>query len=103
MAADELCHFKHAHLLLAAEDALKVFISIDVTSFLSILKIILLDVVPNTLHYFRSRERAVAHDGLKGASDLHRFHKSRVWFTFSFRRRFCFRSGFCLRFWFWFS
>ena len=54
MRRDKLGHLEHADLLFAAEDRLEGRIGIDERLFLGILKVVLLDVVPEVLGHFDS-------------------------------------------------
>ena len=54
---DEFRHLEHADLLLAAENGFECVISIDERLFLGILKVVLLDVVPEVLCHLAAWQR----------------------------------------------
>ena len=57
MRRDELGHLEHGDGLLAAKDGLEGVGGVDVRLLLGILKVVLLDVVPEFLGHFAARQR----------------------------------------------
>jgi hypothetical protein len=78
---DELGHLEHGHLLLAAEDRLKLRISVDVRALLRILETILLDVVPELLRDLATRSRFVTHNGAESGIHVDGSHERGIWFA----------------------
>lgn len=83
MLRDQLGHLKHAYRTLAAEDLLKLVISIDVALVLRILKVMLLDVYPKALHDLRTWHRSFADYCLKLLAERHGLHECRIAFCHS--------------------
>ena len=84
MLCDELGHLEHVDHLLAPEDFLQGVIGVDVALVLCILKIVLLDVDPQALHYLTTRHRTLSNDLSQVCADRHRLHKCGIRFCHRF-------------------
>src|SRR6185436_4987254 len=96
MLVYKLCHFKHRNSSLSSEYFLKIRISVNVTSFFCILKLVLFNVFPKFFYYFSAWHRLAANNRLKSITYIHGFHESGIWFSFYFWfcSSFLFRSRF---------
>ena len=78
VAGDELRHLEHAHALLTVENRLQQIVSVDLGLLLRILKLVLLDVVPQLLGQIRARERLGTDDLGEGLIGLDGLEESSV-------------------------
>ena len=72
MRRDELGHFEHRDLALAAEDGLQLIVREDVPLIRRILEVVLLNVFPKFLDHLRSRERTLPDDRFKVGGEVKR-------------------------------
>src|SRR5436190_7617218 len=78
---DELRHLEHRDLALAAEDRAELVVRVDHAALLLVLQAVPLDVLPQLLGHFRSRNRAVSDDCAKRSVDLHGPHEGGIGFA----------------------
>src|ERR1700687_3201349 len=102
VVGDQLGHFEHRHLTLAAENLFQFFVGVDQAPVDRVLQLVLLDVVPDLLGDFGARQRIAAHDGGQVAGRRHCLHECSVGFALGggllggFFRRGLFCRGFLL-------
>ena len=83
VTANKLCHLEHRNNFFSTEYSAKLVISVDVASFFSILKIVLLDVRPKFFSNFSTWNRLVTYNFSECIAYLHRRHKLRIRLTLS--------------------
>ena len=86
---NELGHLEHADLLLTAENGLEGWVGVNLGPLLRVLKVILLDVVPEPLGEFTARSCFWSDDRAQHGIGLNRLHERGV--------RFAFGGCFCCR------
>ncbi len=84
VAGNELGHFKHRNLGLAAENGFKSGIGVDEGLFLLILELVLLDVVPDFFGEFTTGNGCRSNDSGKDGVRLNGFQECGVSFAFWF-------------------
>ena len=82
MAANHFGHLEHVDLALAAENRLEDRVGPDHGTFVGILKIVFLDVVPELLGHLSSGEGFLAYDFRQRAIRLNRSHERGVGCSF---------------------
>lgn len=83
VTGDELGHLKHADLGFAIEHGFEGGVGVDEGLLGGILKLVLLDVVPEFLGEFATGDRGRSDDGGQNFVRLHWLHEGCVWFACS--------------------
>src|SRR5438309_5567696 len=81
VAADQLGHLEHRHLVSAAEDGLELVVRVDHAAVFLVLQAIALDIAPDLLGHFGARHCAGADHGSKHCARRHRLHECCIWLT----------------------
>jgi hypothetical protein len=81
MAGNELGHLEHRNSLLAIEDELELVVGVDLGSYLGVLKLVLLDVVPKLLGKVGPGQRLGSDDSGQKVIGLDWLEKGRIGFA----------------------
>ena len=81
VARNELGHFEHRHLGLATENSFESSVGVDVAFIFFILKLVLLDVVPEFFGELTTGRRSGSHDSGEDGVGLNGFEKCGVGFA----------------------
>ena len=85
MIEDEFGHLEHADAVFTAEDLPQLFVGLNEGFVFWVLKIVIVDVIPELLCDFCVGERLVVDDFVKLLVRLDWFQESGAWFVFGFR------------------
>src|SRR3989344_8331817 len=78
MLGKKLGHFKHTDDRLSAKDLFQIFVSVDITPILRVLKTMRINIHPKFFYNFGSGHRTLADYHRQLWADVHRLHKSRI-------------------------